>query len=138
MLRPAVEGSPLASIVWIRLEAEFGCYRHLEADRSKRLADQFFIGEGAVDFGSVEECDATVDGGADEGDHLLLVGRRAVAEAHPHAAEAESRDFQIAFSEFALLHCCSFEVFPLLMSQGCGSAQKSSGLEAIRADSYRG
>ena len=38
---------------------------------------------------------------------LLLVCGRTVAKAHSHAAESESRDFQIAFSKFALLHCSS-------------------------------
>jgi len=38
------------------------------------------------------------------GDHLVLVRRRALAEAHSHAAEPDRRDFQIAASQFALLY----------------------------------
>ncbi len=36
---------------------------------------------------------------------LLLVDCRAIASAQSHAAEPDSRDFQVAVSEFALLHC---------------------------------
>ena len=32
----------------------------------------------------------------------------AVREAHAHAAQAKSRNFQVAISKFALLHCFSF------------------------------
>ena len=38
---------------------------------------------------------------------------RAEAGAQSHAAEAESRNYQIVLSEFALLHCFSFERFEL-------------------------
>src|ERR1700737_482586 len=61
----------------------------------------------AVDFGGIEECDAAFHGRPDDRDHLLLFSGRTVAKAHSHAAQPDSRDFQIAFSKFALLHCSS-------------------------------
>jgi hypothetical protein len=46
-------------------------------------------------------------------DSLLLIYGWAVTKAPSHAAEADGRDFQIAFSKFALLHCFSFELSPV-------------------------
>ena len=66
----------------------------------KRLADELLVRERAVDLGGVEERDAAIDGRANQRDHLLLVLGRAVAEAHPHAAESEGRDFQIVLPSF--------------------------------------
>ena len=40
----------------------------------------------------------------DQRDHLLPVRRRAIGEAHAHAAEAEGRDLEV-LSESAFLHC---------------------------------
>jgi hypothetical protein len=37
-------------------------------------------------------------------DHLLLVCRRTVGSAHPHAAEPDGRNLLVAVSKFALLH----------------------------------
>ena len=91
----------------IEPEAELGGDHHLAAERSERFAHELFVRERAVDFGGVEERDAAFDGRADQRDHLLLVRGRAVAEAHAHAAEAEGRDFQVAASQFALLHFSS-------------------------------
>jgi hypothetical protein len=48
----------------------------------------------AVHLGGVEEPDAPIDGRPDQGDRLLLVHRRAVPEAHAHAAEPDGRLFQ--------------------------------------------
>ena len=83
----------------VELEAELGGDHHLVAERRERLADQFLVGERAVDLGGVEEGDAALDGRADQRDHLALVRRRAVAEAQPHAAEAERRDLEAAAAE---------------------------------------
>jgi hypothetical protein len=47
--------------------------------------------------------------------HLLLVFGRAVGKAHAHAAEPDGRNFQIAFPQFALLGCLSFESLSVLM-----------------------
>ena len=59
------------------------------ADRSQGHADELFVGERAVHLGGVEEGDAKVDGGADEGDAVLLADGRAVAVAESHAAESD-------------------------------------------------
>ena len=91
----AVEAALLAGVA---VESEFGGDDHFVAEGSEGFADEFLVGEGAVDFGGVEEGDALFDGGADDGDHLLLVPGGAVAKAHAHAAEAEGGDFQITFS----------------------------------------
>ena len=73
VLGPAVQGSPLASVLRIRRQAELGGDHHLVAERSERFAHEFFVGERAVDFGGVEERDAAFDGRADQGDPFLLV-----------------------------------------------------------------
>jgi len=65
----AIEATLLAGVT---VESEFGGDDDLAAERGEGFADEFFIGEGAVDFGRVEEGDALLDGGADDGDHLLL------------------------------------------------------------------
>ena len=44
----------------------------------------------------VEERDALLDRRPDQGNHLLPVTRRAVTEAHAHAAQPDGRDFQMA------------------------------------------
>ena len=43
----------------IDVETELGCDHDLLADRGKRLAHQFLVGERAVDFGGVEKRNAT-------------------------------------------------------------------------------
>ena len=91
------------------VEPELGGDHHLLAEGRQRFAHEFFVGERAVDFGGVEERDAEFDGRPDQGDHLLLVFGRTVAEAHSHAAEPDGRNFQVALSKFALLHFFSFE-----------------------------
>src|SRR5437667_7359162 len=78
---------------------------HLSAHRRQRLANELFVGVRTVDFGGIEECDAAFDGRADERNHRLLVRWDTVALAHPHAAESEGRDLEIALSKCALLHC---------------------------------
>ena len=99
-----LSADPLRPALGVELEPELGGDHHLAAERRERLAHQLLVGEGAVDFRRVEEGDAALDGRADQRDHLCLVGGRAVAEAHAHAAEPEGGDFQAAVSEFALLH----------------------------------
>ena len=94
VLGPAVQ-APLLP-VRVDVEAELGGDHHLVAERGERLADELLVRERAVDLGRVEEGDAALDGRPDEGDHLLLVGSRAVAVAHAHAAEPDGRDFQVS------------------------------------------
>jgi len=58
VLRPAIQAALLAC-ARIDVEAETGCDHDLLADRGKRLAHQFLVGERAVDFGGVEKRNAT-------------------------------------------------------------------------------
>jgi hypothetical protein len=74
------------------------------AERGESFADELFVGVRAVGLGRVEERHAELDGPAKQRRHLLLVRRRAVAEAHAHAAEPQRGHFQIALSKFAFLH----------------------------------
>lgn len=90
----------------LRLESELGGDYDLLADRTKSLAHKFLVGERAVHFSSVEECDTEFNCFPNQRDHFLLVPGRAVAKAHSHAAEAEGGDFQVV-SEFAFLHFCA-------------------------------
>jgi hypothetical protein len=66
----AVKGSPLAVIVGIGLETELGGDDHVFAEGRECFADDVFVDVRAVDLGSVEERDATLDGGADKFDSL--------------------------------------------------------------------
>ena len=90
----AVEGEP-----------ELGGDHHLVADRRQGLADELLVGERAVHLGGVEEGDAEVDGGADEGDAVLLADGGAVGVAESHAAEADRGYLESAGAEGALDHC---------------------------------
>src|SRR5439155_17504951 len=81
----------------------------MPTERSEGFAHEFFVAERAVDLSSIEECYAAFDRCPDDRDHLLLVPGGTVATAHAHAAESDCRNFEVAFSKFALLHCFSFE-----------------------------
>src|SRR6184192_3127144 len=89
----------------ITSDPELGGDHHLSAYWRQRLPNELFVGVRTVNFGGIEECDAAFDGRADERDHRLLVRWETVALAHPHAAEPEGRDFEIALSKCARLHC---------------------------------
>jgi hypothetical protein len=97
-LRPAVE----ATLPALQVESELGRDHDLVTDGREGFPHELFARERAVDLRGVEERDAAVDRRPDQRDHRLLVGGRAVAAAHRHAAEPESRDFEIA--KFACLH----------------------------------
>src|SRR2546422_816975 len=73
------------------------------------------VGVRTVNFGGIEKCDAAFDGRADERDHRLLVRWETVALAHPHAAEPERRDLQVALSEFAFLHWSLLQGFTMTL-----------------------
>ena len=107
MLWPTVQPSLFAGLR-IELEAELRCNHHLLTHGSEGFPHEFFVGEGTVHFGGVEECNAEFDRRPDHGDHLLLVFGRTVTKAHSHASEPESRYFEVALSKFALLHNFSF------------------------------
>ena len=104
MRRPAVEPFPDLCPGRIDVEAELGGDHDLSPEGLKRLADEFLVDEGAIDFGGVEEGDAAFDSRPKKGDHLLPVGRWSISEAHSHAAEANGRDLKATASKFALLH----------------------------------
>ena len=97
VLRPAIQAAPRPSIAAAEVEPELGGDHHLLAEGSKGFAHKLFVGERAIDFGGIKECDAAVHGGPQQRGHLLLVFGRAVAEAHAHAAQADGRDFQTCF-----------------------------------------
>ena len=111
VLRPAVQArpAPAGGRLGLEVEPELGGDHDLVAERGQGLAHELLVRERAVDLGGVEEGDAAFDGRPEQRDHLLLVLGRAVREAHAHAAEPDGRDFQVAVSEFAFLHCLSFE-----------------------------
>jgi hypothetical protein len=102
VLGPAIQADLLA--FGTEFEAEFGCDHHLTAERSQRFAHELFVRERTVGLGGVEERNAAFDRRPDQGDHLLLVGGRAVAVAHSHASEPESRHLQLAVSQSSLPH----------------------------------
>jgi hypothetical protein len=85
-------------------ESEFGGDHDLAAKWFKRFAHQIFIGKWTIDLRRIEEGDTPFNRRVKKSDHLLPVTNRRVAISHPHAAESESRDFQIAVSKFTLLH----------------------------------
>src|SRR4029077_3916094 len=102
VLRSAIE-APLPP-VRIEFKAELGRDDDLLAHRGERFAQELFVPIWAVGLGRVEEGDAAGDGRSKQRDHLVLVGGRAVAEAHSHAAEADGRNLQVAVPESPLLH----------------------------------
>ena len=110
---PTIQGwgppHPSGIELGIEVEAELGGYHHLSTKGGEGFADEFFVCERAVNFSGVEECYAAFHRCVKKRDHLLLVCRRPVGKAHSHAAEPDSRDFQVAISKFALLHCVSFQ-----------------------------
>src|SRR5260370_37732900 len=123
----------MLSGVRINFEPELRCDRHLLPEGSKGFAHQFFVCVRAIYLCRIEERDAALHSGVEKRGHLLLVFRRAVRKAHSHAAEPDGGHFQIAFPEFALLHCFSFELSPvafvprartLRMSMPAGEAAK--------------
>jgi hypothetical protein len=89
----------------IESESELRGDRDLPMERTEGFAHELFVRKRTVDFGRIEEGHASFDRHANQRDHLLLVCRRTVPKAHSHTAQADRRDFQIAFPQFALLHC---------------------------------
>jgi hypothetical protein len=87
-----------------QVEAELCGDDHLVANGLERFTHDFLVGERTVDFRRVKEGDAAIHGLADERDGLIFAQGMAVAEVQAHAAEADGRDFQVAFTELAFLH----------------------------------
>ncbi len=104
LLRPAVWTHRRArALDGIMFPPKLGGDDHLPAKWLQCFTHQLLVGERPVHFRRVEKGDPALDRRAQEGDHLLFVGRP-VAIAHAHAAQPESRDFQPAFSKFSGLH----------------------------------
>jgi hypothetical protein len=99
-LRPAVHARSGLPI----LEAELGRNHDLVADGSQCLAHHFLVREGTIGFGGVEERHTALERVADQRDRTLLFQGGAIAEAQSHAAEPESRHFQVVATQLALLH----------------------------------
>jgi hypothetical protein len=57
-------------------------------ERLQRLANEFLVGERAIDLGGVEEGDTTLYRRADQRDHFRPVPGRATVIVHAHAAQA--------------------------------------------------
>ena len=120
VLWPAVQPGRAAAVEG---EPELGGDDNLLAHRSQGLADQLLVGERAVHLRGVEEGDAKVDRGADEGDPVLVADGRAVGVAETHAAESDRGYFQSAGAEGAVDHLstpCEFEAwFSLQVREAC-------------------
>src|SRR5439155_3248125 len=125
MLWTAVQPD-LFACVRIKFEPELGGDHHLITNWSQCFTHEFFVCEGAVNFGGVEERYATFDGRSNQRGHLCFVCGRAIAKTHSHTAQSNSGDFQVAFSKFALLHCSSFGLSPVVPVIHCAAALNSS------------
>src|SRR5215831_7945085 len=108
VLWPAIQTTETTLGLGIDFEPELSCYHHLLAQWGEGLAHEFFVYKRAVRFSGIKKGDAPFNGRPNQRYHFPFVCRRAVAKAHPHAAEADCRYFQVAVSEFAVLHCFSF------------------------------
>jgi hypothetical protein len=79
-----------------RLFKAVGGDDHAFAEGGKCFADDLFIHVRAVDLGSVEERDATLDRCADELNRLRFFRCGAKAEAQAHASETKCRYLKTA------------------------------------------
>ena len=93
VIGPAVEVRAGGAVTG-QVEAELGGDHHAVAQRRQRFAQQFFIGERAIDFGGVEQGHPAFHRRAQQRDHRRFVGRRAIRPAHPHAAQSKRRNFE--------------------------------------------
>src|SRR6059058_2239969 len=91
VLWPAIEADLLAFRT--KFKSELGGDHHSFTHRSQSFADELFVGERAVNFSGIEECDAAFNCRPKKRDHLLLICRWAVAKTHSHTPEPDSRDF---------------------------------------------
>jgi hypothetical protein len=98
---PAIQTALLPSF---EREPELGRDHHMVTLRSERFAHELFVDERAIRFGRIEERNAALGGRSNQGDHLLLLGRRTIAKAHRHAARPEGGHFQVTVSERSRLH----------------------------------
>ena len=73
VLGPAVQAA-LRPVVRVYVDAELGGDDDLLAEGRERLAHEILVGVRPVDLRGVEEGDAALEGGANQGDRLLPVG----------------------------------------------------------------
>ncbi len=113
LLRPTIKTNcRMRSLLAIVFETKLCGDYHLPFVRRERFADEFLIGEGAVDLGRIKKGDAALHRSVKKGDHLLLVANGFVAKTHPHAAKPHSRNLEAAFSERACWHLCLHKFLP--------------------------
>src|ERR1051325_2218061 len=103
MLRTAVH-TDRPPTLRVEFEPKLCGDHYLVAKRRQPFADQFFICERTINFGSVEEGYAVFDCSVEKRHHLLFVSWRPVSKAHSHATQPDCRYFQPALSKFALFH----------------------------------
>jgi len=89
--------------VRLAVDAELGGDEGFVTAPFQRLAQQDFIGVGAVHLGRVEQGDAQVERAVDHRDGLGLV-RCAVKSAHAHTAQTDGRDLRAVTAQLAHLH----------------------------------
>ena len=88
---------------------------HVIPNGLQRLAHQLFIGIGRIHFGCVEQGAAVfVIGFAHKPDGFPFGGHSAVAVAEAHAAHADGRYFQAAFSQPSFFHDLFSPVFRVM------------------------
>ncbi len=109
VLRGPVEGAGGAVVV--EAGGELGCDHRPVPVGAEGLAQQLLVAEGAVGLGGVEEGDAEVEGVADGGGRLLLVGG-AVEGAHPHAPQPDGGDLKPLRAQWCRAHVVSFRRRP--------------------------
>ncbi len=91
----AVCAGPALTGVGVDVHPELGGDHNLIAHRLQGLPDDPFGFQRSVSLGGVEECHALVDGGADQRDHVLPTGYRAVERAgHCLAAQPDGGNLQ--------------------------------------------
>ena len=119
----------------IDVKAELGGDDDLVANWRERLADEFLVGERAVGFRRVKQAHAAIVGGADQLDHLGLVGGWPVGGAHAHASEAEGGNLQApkcsGFHKGLPCHCCvalRLSSFPALRRRKMPTRRRAAAL----------
>ncbi len=97
VFRPAVDSRAFAVL---DLETKFRGQDHLFPPSLQRTAEEFFVGEGAVDLSGIEKRAAELDRAMNRGDGFGII-RRPVSLAHPHAAQADFGNFQSLRAQFS-------------------------------------
>ena len=105
ILRRAADAA-LGGFIRIAHKAKLRRQHHLLAMARQRLAHKFLVREGTIHIRGVNErhpeFDCTVNGR--DGLHIVT---GSIEVRHAHAAEAERRDVETAFSQFMCFHTCN-------------------------------